>query len=102
MVRRFLSRLAITHGRSNDRLTGLRRILILSPSPASWPHKSGRETAGTRENACVNKQFTQVGSIPGLIGGSAYKGLRCYKWPREPVVSRRWSSIHACVNHRNI
>ncbi len=61
------------------RITGFRRTRIIPPSPQFWPPKSGRQVAGTCEIACDDKQFTQVGTIPGLIGGSAYKGSPCYK-----------------------
>ena len=56
------------------RLTGLRRILILSPSPAFWPPKSARQTADSREIACDDVKFPLAGIIPGLMDGSAYKG----------------------------
>ena len=59
--------------------TGLRRIRILSPSPAIWPHKSVRNKAVPREIACGDKLFPLSGTIPGLMGGSAYKGSPRYK-----------------------
>jgi hypothetical protein len=55
--------------------TGLRRILILSPCPAFWPPKSARQTADSREIACDDVKFPLAVAIPGLMGGSAYKGL---------------------------
>lgn len=42
----------------------------------------------TREIVCGDKRFTQVGSIPGLMGGSAHKGSGRYKWPGGLVLSR--------------
>ncbi len=68
--------------------TSLRRTPILSPSPPFWPPKSGRQVAVTREIVCGDKRFTQVRSIPGLMGGSAYKGSVRYKWPGGLVLSR--------------
>jgi len=59
--------------------TGLRRIRILSPSPAFCPPKSVRKKALPREIACGDKLSPLAGTIPGLMGGSAYKGSPCYK-----------------------
>ena len=48
------------------------------PPTLFWPPKSGWQASGTSEIACDDKKFTQIGSIPGLMGGSAYKGSPCY------------------------
>ena len=52
---------------------------ILSLSPAFWPPKGERLTAGTYEIASDNKKFPLAGIIPGLMVGSAYKGLLSYR-----------------------
>jgi hypothetical protein len=59
--------------------TVFRRTLIIPPFPPTSPPKRWREVRAARETCCAVRGLAQVGAIPGLIGGPAYKGSARYK-----------------------